>query len=142
MADRTFNLEVVTPRARILHGESNDVTIPGLTGELEAYPLHRPLLTALRPGRFSCKIDKEMKHYFIPGGYAEVLSNRIVILADECEELNSIDLDEARQRSNDADAALNEARALPEKEREPLQLAATRAQIRLQLVEGTTDSSH
>jgi F-type H+-transporting ATPase subunit epsilon len=142
MADRSFNLEVVTPRARILHVESDDVTIPGITGELEAYPLHRPYLTALRPGRFSCQIDKEMRHFFVPGGYAEVLSGRIVILADECEELKEIDLEEARTRAKETQDALDEGRMLPEDEREPLQQKAEKARIRLQLAENLGDSGH
>ena len=142
MADRVFNLEVVTPRREVIKADSTDVILPGITGQLEAYPLHRPLLTALKPGLLACQLGDGKRSFYISGGYAEVLSDRIVVLADDCEEIKAIDLEEARARAADANKALDERRMLPPDERAPFQTAADKANTRLRLVEAAAHSDH
>ncbi len=83
MSEDHVQLEVVTPRREILSASAADVVFPALLGEMEIYPNHRPVLTALRPGRFAYVADGEKHEYYVAGGFAEVLSNRVVILADE-----------------------------------------------------------
>ena len=135
MSHDQVQLEVVTPRREILSTFAADVVFPALLGEMEIYPNHRPVLTALRPGRFAYVADGEKHEFYVAGGFAEVLSNRVVILADECESPDEIDLAQARENLDQARKNLDENRLLPADEREPFQRAFDQAQARFHFVE-------
>jgi F-type H+-transporting ATPase subunit epsilon len=79
-----IQLEVVTPVKEILSLKVDAVTLPGELGEMQALPMHQPLLTSLRPGRLVWFSRNESKAYQITGGFAQVLADRVVVLADEC----------------------------------------------------------
>lgn len=135
MVEKQFTLEVVTPQRSVLMEGTTDVIIPGLQGEMEAYPGHRPVLTALRPGRLACELEEGRRTFYVAGGFAEILADRIVVLADECEDVATIEIDEARARLDEALKALDENRLLPARDREPLQLRVAQARARLQLAQ-------
>jgi F-type H+-transporting ATPase subunit epsilon len=136
-------LEVVTPRRAVLMAETGDVTLPGIDGEMEILPGHRPLLTALRPGKLVAEVDGKTLVYFIRGGFAEILPNAVAILADEAELDTDIDLKEARERLRKAEAQLDDHRLLPADERESYQRDVECARVRVGLAEGlAADTLH
>jgi F-type H+-transporting ATPase subunit epsilon len=131
--EKRFTMEVATPRREVLVTQTPDAVLPGYDGEMEVFPGHRPLLTALRPGRLVCTDGLARRTFYVAGGFAEVLADRIVVLADECEEVVDIDLEEARQRLKEAETVLDEHRLLPADERAGYQLAAEQAEARVRL---------
>ncbi|PCI28286.1 MAG: ATP synthase F1 subunit epsilon [SAR324 cluster bacterium] len=76
-----LQLEVVTPREILLTAEADYVTIPGVIGELGILPGHLPVLTELKEGVLSYKKGSETKEVNIQSGYAEVLKDKITVLA-------------------------------------------------------------
>jgi F-type H+-transporting ATPase subunit epsilon len=95
MADKLF-LSVVTPKAEIvIDPEVDQVNIPGFDGDMGILANHAPLLTILRPGRFSYQKGDEEIELVVSHGYAEVTANRVTVLAESAEFLHEIDHDRA-----------------------------------------------
>ncbi len=91
MAEKLF-LTVVTPeKEMVVDPEVDQVNIPGCEGDLGILPNHAPLLTTLRPGRFSYEKGEEVVELVVSHGYAEVTANRVTVLAESAEFLHEID---------------------------------------------------
>ncbi len=97
-----LSLEVVTPERQVLHEDVNFIQLPGLDGYLGILPGHAPLLTELGAGVLSFQKGGETRYATVLGGFAEVLANRVIILAERSELAEEIDLgraEAARERA-------------------------------------------
>jgi F-type H+-transporting ATPase subunit epsilon len=95
MADKLF-LSVVTPeKEMVIDSEVDQVNIPGIDGDMGILPNHAPLLTVMRPGRFSYEKGEDVVELVVGYGYAEVTANRVTMLAESAEFLHEIDHDRA-----------------------------------------------
>lgn len=74
-------LDVVTPEALLVSEAVDEVTAEGVEGDFGVLPGHINFLTALRPGVLTYRIGTSVHRVEIPGGIAEVLNNRVTILA-------------------------------------------------------------
>ncbi len=102
--------------------------IPGRNGYLGILPGHAPLITELGIGEISFRENEELRYLAVAWGFAEVLPNRVSILAETAERPEEIDVrraeeakKRAEQRLNGADPKVDCARA-----RHALARAATR----------------
>jgi F-type H+-transporting ATPase subunit epsilon len=97
MLPEFLQLTVVTPERQLLHGDVVEVTIPGLDGELGVLPGHAPLMTELGIGELRChaKGSGQYVALAILGGFAEVLPDRVTVLAEIAERAEEIDLTRA-----------------------------------------------
>jgi F-type H+-transporting ATPase subunit epsilon len=93
-----MHLEIVTAERVILSEEVDQVNAPTRDGRVGILPRHEPLLTILQPGELGIVKDGVRTPYAISGGFMEVLSNRVTILADTVERADEID--EARAESS------------------------------------------
>lgn len=98
MAEKLF-LEVVTPQKAVVSEEAEIVVAPGSEGEFGALKGHTTFLTSLKTGtlRYTDAQGSE-RLLFINGGFAEVLPDKVTILAESAERRQDIDL----ARANDA----------------------------------------
>ena len=129
MADRLL-LELVTPERRVLSEEVVEVRIPGLLGELGVLPGHTPLLTALGTGPLAYTQGGREHRLALQGGFAEVLPDRVTVLARVAELPAEIDLEAARKQLAKAEAALPKAAAESLDEiSDALRLAVTRLEV-------------
>ena len=108
MADRLL-LELVTPERRVLSEEVVEVRIPGVVGELGVLPGHAPLLTALGTGPLAYTQAGVEHRLAVQGGFAEVLPDRVTVLARVAELPGEIDLEAARRQLAEAEARLPKA---------------------------------
>ncbi len=100
MAKELF-LEVVTPQSAIVSEEAQIVVAPGSEGEFGALKGHTTFLTSLKVGTLRYKDANGKERYlFINGGFAEVLPDKVTILAESAERRQHIDV----QRATDAKA--------------------------------------
>ncbi len=76
-----LRLDVVTPEDLLVSEEVDEVTAEGLEGDFGVLPGHINFLTALRPGTLTYRIGDAAHRLELPGGIAEVLNNRVTILA-------------------------------------------------------------
>ena len=108
MADKLF-LSVVTPKMEmVVDSEVDQVNIPGFDGDMGILPNHAPLLTLLRPGRFSYEKGEEVVELVVSEGYAEVTADRVTVLAESAEFLHEIDHDRAETARAAAEKLLEE----------------------------------
>ncbi len=98
MAKELF-LEVVTPQSAVVSEEAQIVVAPGSEGEFGALKGHTTFLTSLKVGTLKYKdANGKEKYLFINGGFAEVLPDKVTILAESAERRKNIDI----QRATDA----------------------------------------
>ena len=97
-----LSLEVVTPERQVLHEDVDSIQLPGLDGYLGILPGHAPLLTELGAGILSFEKGGETRYATALGGFAEVLANRVIVLAERSELAEEVDLgraEAARERA-------------------------------------------
>jgi F-type H+-transporting ATPase subunit epsilon len=101
MAD-TFQLEIVTPEKMVVRDVAEEMQIPGKDGYLGILPGHAPLITELAVGEITYRKDNATFHLSVAWGFAEVLPDKVTILAETAERAEEIDpkrAQEAKQRA-------------------------------------------
>jgi F-type H+-transporting ATPase subunit epsilon len=78
----SFQLTVVTRERRIIDVQSNEVELPASDGEIGVLPGHTPLLTTLRVGQMRYRSEGEIHRIVISWGFAEILPDRVIVLAE------------------------------------------------------------
>lgn len=92
MSLKTIKFEIVTPEQIVLKEAVVRATIPTTSGELTILPDHIPLVSVLRSGLIEVeKNNGEVEIMVISGGFLEVQSDKIIILADYAERAASLD---------------------------------------------------
>ena len=111
MAENKLQLSIVTPERLVLDEDVDQVNVPGVEGDLGILYDHAPLLTTMRPGRFSYELSgekgREAIHMIVSGGYLEVTDNRVIVLAEAVEFLDEIDKERAKASLMKAEEALS-----------------------------------
>ena len=100
----TLELQVVTPDRNIIHDQVDEVEIPGVGGYFGVLPGHAPLLAALTSGELWFRKGQEKTYLAVAFGFAEVLPERVTILAKLAERAEEIDVgraEAARKRAED-----------------------------------------
>ena len=110
MAD-TLQLDIVAPDKLLVREQVDQVQIPGKGGELGILPGHAPLITELTIGEIRY-VQGGMSHYLsVAWGFAEVLPNKVTILADTAERAEEINIARAQEAKARAEEALRQAGA-------------------------------
>lgn len=81
-----MNVELITPEKSIYSGEASSVNMPAIDGMVEVLDRHAPMIAALKKGRVKIKSKAGDKLIDITGGFAEVLNNKVIILAESATE--------------------------------------------------------
>jgi F-type H+-transporting ATPase subunit epsilon len=136
LALENIELQVVTPERHVLQETVKSVEIPGKEGYLGVLPGHAPLITELGIGVLTYRNDTDTRYLTVIDGYAEVLPDRVIVLAEISERAEEIDVSRTR-------AALDRAKAEVEKtsvtdpQWERATFALQRALVRLQAASKT-----
>jgi F-type H+-transporting ATPase subunit epsilon len=102
----TFQLEIVTPEKKVVDTAAEEVQIPGKNGYLGVLPGHAPLITELAVGEITYRSGTEEQKLAVAWGFAEVLPDRVTILAETAERPNEIDVERARKAKERAERLL------------------------------------
>ncbi len=103
----TFLLEIATPERSLLKEQVTEAQIPGADGYLGILPDHAPLLSRLKPGVLTYRIEGKEQTLAVHGGFVEVRNNHVRCLVDKAERAEEIDLSRAQAAQQKALAALN-----------------------------------
>ena len=90
-----LTLMVVTRDRKILETEVDEVELPATNGEIGILPGHTPLLASLAVGELWYRKGQEKTYLSIAYGFAEVLADRVTILARLAERAEDIDVSRA-----------------------------------------------
>jgi F-type H+-transporting ATPase subunit epsilon len=131
MLPENIELEVVTPQRHVLDENVQSIEMPGKDGYLGILPGHAPLLTELGVGVLTYQKGAETRRLTVIGGYAEVLPDRVIVLAELSERAEEIDVARVQAARDRAQAELARAGS-PEVDWQQASLALERALARLQ----------
>ena len=145
MLPSSIELIVVTPARQLLRRAVADVQLPGANGYLGILPGHAPLITELGIGELSHHDAQgnESDHMTIISGFAEVLPERVTVLAETAEFAAEIDLARAEEAKARAEKRLASSDQTIDWDRATV--ALQRALIRIQVARkrrGSTINSH
>jgi F-type H+-transporting ATPase subunit epsilon len=77
-----INLMVVSRERKIVDAQVDEVILPGSDGELGILPGHTPLLALLKIGELRYRSGTTVNRLVISWGFAEVLPDRVIVLAE------------------------------------------------------------
>ena len=133
MLPETIELVVVTPERQLLREKAVEVTLPGAKGCLGILPGHAPLMTELGIGELNYRSSgaSGSSVVAIVQGFAEVLPDRVTVLAETAERAEEVDL--ARAEAAKARAEQRLASGDPNINWDRASVALQRAVIRIQI---------
>jgi F-type H+-transporting ATPase subunit epsilon len=105
----TLTLEIVTPERAIVHEEVDEVQIPGTEGYLGVLPGHTPLMTSLKVGQLWYRKGAEKFYLSIAFGFAEILPDKVRVLAELAERAEEIDTNRAEAEKRRAEEVIQAA---------------------------------
>jgi F-type H+-transporting ATPase subunit epsilon len=88
----TFHFELVSPEKLLFSGEVDQVDVPGSEGDFGVLAGHAPLMTTLRPGILTLHRENGALAVVVDGGFAEVSSAGLTVLADMAVPRNEFDV--------------------------------------------------
>lgn len=126
-----LTLQIVTPDRSVVTEQVDEVEIPGAEGYFGVLPGHTPLLATLQVGELWYRKGSEKFYLAIAFGFAEVLPDRVTILAELAEQPDEIDTARAEAAKRRAEERI--ARPEPDMDFERARLALMKSLARLQV---------
>jgi len=127
----TFQLEIVTPEKMIVRDVAEEMQIPGKGGYLGILPGHAPLITELAVGEITYRNGASTHYLSVAWGFAEVLPEKVTILAESAERAEEIDAKRAQEAKRRAESQLTTSNT--EEEFKQADAALQRADTRLEV---------
>ena len=126
-----LTLEIVTPDRAVVAEKVDEVEIPGAEGYFGVLPGHTPLLAVLKVGELWFRKGSEKFYISIAYGFAEVLPDRVTILAELAERADEIDVARAEAAKRRAEERI--AKPAVDIDFERARLALLKSLVRLQV---------
>ncbi len=130
-----LTLEIVTPESSVVSEQVDEVQIPGAEGSFGVLPGHTPLLATLQVGELWYRKGQETSYVAVSFGFAEVLPDRVTILAQIAESAEDIDVTRAETAEKRAQDRLD--RPMAEIDLERARLSMLKSLIRLRVATRT-----
>ncbi|MBI4580360.1 MAG: ATP synthase F1 subunit epsilon [Planctomycetes bacterium] len=106
MARYKLHCSLITPEAKVFEGDVDSVVVPAHDGEIGILLDRAPLVCQLGAGRMKVRTRDAEHVWFVDGGFAQVIDNRVTVLTQKALPPGQIDRAEATR-------ALEEARKMP-----------------------------
>jgi F-type H+-transporting ATPase subunit epsilon len=134
MLPQSIELIVVTPERQLLCEAVVEVTVPGADGQLGILPGHAPLITELGIGEMNYRSKSGTSGTLaIISGFAEVLGDRVTVLAEMAERPEEIVVSRAEEAKRRAEQRLASASSDPNVDWSRAAVALQRSLIRIQV---------
>ena len=131
MLPEAIELVIVTPTRQLVRTRTKEVTLPGANGYLGILPGHAPLITELGIGELTFQGATQREPLSVIRGFAEVLPDRVAVLAETAELAAEIDVERAEAAKARAQRRL--AAGDPNIDWDRAAVALERALIRIQV---------
>src|ERR1700751_720814 len=102
----TFQIEIVTPEKLVVKDTAEEMQIPGKNVYLGILPGHAPLIPELAVGQIRYRNGSETHYLCVAWGFAEVLPDKVTILAETAERGEDVDCARAQQAKERAEKRL------------------------------------
>ena len=134
----SIDLQILTPERMLVHAQVDEVQIPGINGYFGVLPGHTPLLAALKVGELWYRIGQQKTYVAIAYGFAEVLPDRVSILARLAEKAEEIDIERAQAAHKRASERLQQSDTDFERAGVALAKSITRLQVASYIASGVS----
>ena len=131
MLPTSLQLNIVSAERSLVDERVDEVEIPGADGYFGVLPGHTPLLALLGLGELWYRQGSEKHFLLIAFGFAEVLPDRVTILAQVAEKPDEIDVARAEAAKKRAEERV--ARPVVDMDAERARIALLKSLIRLQV---------
>jgi len=101
-----IRLTIVTRERKIVETDAEEVILPASDGEIGILPGHTPLLATLRIGQMRYRSGSEVHRMVLSWGFAEVLPDRVIVMAETARLPQEIDMEMAESERNEAEREL------------------------------------
>lgn len=132
--DRNFTLKIITPDRVFYEEEVTMVEFNTVEGEVGIYKDHIPMTMIVAPGILTITRKEEVRNAALHSGFAEVLPDRVTILAEIIEWPEEIDLSRAEESKGRAEERIKEH--APGTDMDRAELSLRRAVARIEVVKG------
>ena len=129
MAADTLTIELCSPSHAPIELTADEIVLPGSDGIMTVMPGHTLFLTTLASGVAIVHHDEETKFYAIHGGFAEILNDKVIILADLLEASDSIDSTRAQAAKGRAEERIHKHVSDTDLDRAEASLARSAARL-------------
>ena len=126
-------LEIVTPDRALVTEQVDEVELPGAEGYFGVLPGHTPLLASLKVGELWYRIGQEKFYLAVAFGFAEVLPDRVTVLAQIAERAQDIDVARAEAAKKRAEERVARVSPQADLDFERARIALMKSMIRLQV---------
>ncbi|MBO5336602.1 MAG: ATP synthase F1 subunit epsilon [Lachnospiraceae bacterium] len=104
MADKHFQLRIITPDRVFYEGDVEMVEFNTTEGQIGVLPGHIPMTVIIKPGILHIYEEDAEKNAALHSGFVEILQERVTILAEVIEwpdEIDATRAEEAKQRAEE-----------------------------------------
>ena len=126
-----LQLQIVSADRSLVNERVDEVEIPGADGYFGVLPGHTPLLALLGAGELWYRQGQEKHYLAIAFGFAEVLPDRVTVLAQVAERAAEIDVARAEAARKRAEQLIGAPH--PDMDWERARVALLKALVRLQV---------
>ena len=137
----SFQLEIVTPDKLVVNDRAEEMQIPGKNGYLGILPGHAPLISELAVGQISYRNGSQTHYLCVAWGFAEVLPDKVTILAETAERGEDVDCARAQKAKGRAEQRLSSGDAEVDVPRAQNALARATTRLDVAAKEGQTTTS-
>ena len=131
MIPASIRLDIVTPERPIVSEQVDEIQLPGANGAFGVLPGHAPLLAQLQPGELWYRQGNERQFLSIDFGLAEVLPDRVTVLATLAQRPEEIDVRAAEAAKQAAENEMRHTISLEDAERARAAMMASIMRLRI-----------
>lgn len=110
MADKAFNLQIISPTRIFFDGDATMVEMKTSEGEIGVLAGHIPLTAILTPGVVKIHQEEGTKEAALHDGFVEIRKDRVTVLAESCEWPDEIDVERAEEAKERAENRIKSGR--------------------------------
>lgn len=141
MAEKLFQLDVVTPLRVVFSGQVESFSAPGVVGGFQVLYNHAPLLSSIKIGEVKLRTPEGKESRFATtGGVVEVRDNKVILLAETAERSDEIDVKRAAAARERAEQRIKEHQAEVDIDRARIALQRALNRLRVASLHGSTQS--
>ena len=126
-----FTVQIITPDRVFYEGEATMIEFNTEAGEIGVYPRHIPLTTVICPGVVTIHEESGEKKAAVHAGFAEILPDKVSLMAEIAEWADEIDLERAEEAKKRAEERIAEKAQDTDMDR--AELALKKAVVRIKL---------
>ena len=105
--NNTFQGEIVTPDRVFYTGSADMIEFNTIDGQIGVYKNHIPMTTVIEPGVVIIHEEDRQKVAAIHAGFAEILGDKVTLLAEVAEWPDEIDLNRAEAARDRAEERIS-----------------------------------